>query len=89
MTIDERLDRLTARHEALTQSVELMVLEQRQWQERYEKWQEQYKKDQEENQKMQAKNQVLIAQLIEGVNSLARIAHSHERRITNLERGPE
>lgn len=25
MTIDERLDRLTARHEALTQSVELLV----------------------------------------------------------------
>jgi hypothetical protein len=31
MTIDERLDRLTERHEALTQSVELLVHEQRDW----------------------------------------------------------
>ena len=29
MTIDERLDRLTERHEALTQTVELLVSEQR------------------------------------------------------------
>ena len=28
MTIDERLDRLTERHEALTQSVEMLVLNQ-------------------------------------------------------------
>jgi hypothetical protein len=30
MTIDERLDRLTERHEALTQSVELMAAENKQ-----------------------------------------------------------
>jgi hypothetical protein len=30
MTLDERLERLTERHEALTQSVELMALENRQ-----------------------------------------------------------
>ncbi len=29
MTIDERLDRLTERHEALTQTIELMVLDTR------------------------------------------------------------
>jgi hypothetical protein len=29
MTIDERLDRLTERHEALTQTIELMVLDSR------------------------------------------------------------
>jgi len=29
MTIDERLERLTGRHEALTQSVELMAIENR------------------------------------------------------------
>jgi archaellum component FlaC len=29
MTIDERLDRLTERHEALTQSVELLAIETR------------------------------------------------------------
>jgi hypothetical protein len=32
MTIDERLDRLTERHEALTQSIEFMH---RDWQERW------------------------------------------------------
>ncbi len=32
MTIDERLDRLTARHEALTESIELMH---RDWEERW------------------------------------------------------
>jgi hypothetical protein len=30
MTLDERLERLTERHEALTQSVELMAMENRQ-----------------------------------------------------------
>ena len=30
MTLDERLERLTERHEALTQSVELMAIENRQ-----------------------------------------------------------
>ncbi len=30
MTIDERLERLTERHEALTQTVELMAIENRQ-----------------------------------------------------------
>jgi hypothetical protein len=30
MTLDERLERLTERHEALTQTVELMALENRQ-----------------------------------------------------------
>jgi len=29
MTIDERIEKLTERHEALTQSIELMVLENR------------------------------------------------------------
>ena len=35
MTIDERLDRLTERHEALTQTVELMAIENR---ERDKRW---------------------------------------------------
>ena len=66
MTIDERLDRLTERHEALTQSVELMAHEQREW------W---------------GKNQTLMTHVLESVDSLARIAHAHERRITDLEGG--
>jgi hypothetical protein len=34
---------------------------------------------------LQAKNEVALAQLMESVNSLARIAHAHEQRLTNLE----
>ena len=34
MTFDESLDRLRERHEALTQTVELMVHQQREWQEK-------------------------------------------------------
>ena len=44
MTIDERLEKLTERHEALTQSVELMVAENRardrKWDENWRKWDE-------------------------------------------------
>ena len=45
MTIDERLDRLTERHEGLTQTVELMVAENRErdrmWAERGKVWDKQ------------------------------------------------
>jgi hypothetical protein len=30
------------------------------------------------------KNEVALAQLMDSVNSLARIAHAHEQRLTNL-----
>ncbi len=33
------------------------------------------------------KNQVVMTNMLERVNCLARIAHSHERRITDLEGG--
>jgi len=62
MNIDERLDRLTERHEALTQTVELMA-------------------------HTQQKNEVLMAHVIESIDSLARIAHAHEQRISRLEEG--
>ena len=38
MTIDERLDRLTERYEALTQTVELIVHQQRESQAKNEQW---------------------------------------------------
>jgi hypothetical protein len=72
MTIDERLDRLTERHEALTQTVELIVHQQREWQERNERWWE--------------KNQVLMADMLDSIHSLAQIAQAHERRLGDLER---
>ena len=71
MSIDERLERLTERHEALTQSVELLVHQQREWVEKNLEWQAQAEQWQ--------KNEVLMAHVLESVDSLARIALVHER----------
>jgi hypothetical protein len=67
MTIDERIERLTERHEALTQTVEIIAGMQR------------------ENEVLHQKNEVLLAHVMESVDSLARIAHAHEHRISDLE----
>ena len=94
MTIDERLDRLAARHEALTQSVELLVHSQHEafarydammakheavWQRNDAAW--------ERNDDAMAKTQTMLAQVVGSIDSLARIAHAHERRISDLEDG--
>ena len=67
MSIDERLDRLTERHEALTQTVEIIA------------------HMQQKNEGLIEKTQVLLAQVVESIDSLARIAHGHEQRISGLE----
>jgi len=67
MTIDERLERLTGRHEALTQTVEIIAGMQR------------------ENEVRHQKNEILLAHVMESIDSLARIAHAHERRLSHLE----
>lgn len=64
MTFEEGLERLKERHEALTQTVELVA-------------------------GMQRENEKMIAQLGQFIDSLARIAQSHERRIERLEEGNE
>jgi uncharacterized phage-like protein YoqJ len=73
MTIDQRLDRLTERHEALTRSVELLGHQQREWWQKHEQWWE--------------KSQVRMAHLLETADNLSRIAHTHEQRISDLEDG--
>ena len=70
-TIDERLDRLTERHEALTQSVEMFIHESREGHARLVS--------------SQTKTEKMLAEVVESINSLARIAHAHENRITHLE----
>jgi hypothetical protein len=40
---------------------------------------------QRENEVRHGKNEVLLAQTIEAIHSLARIAESHERRLNDLE----
>jgi hypothetical protein len=74
--IDQRLDKLTERHEALTQTVELIVHMQQKNEEALQR-----------NEALLEKSQILIVRVIEGVDSLARIAHAHENRITGLEDG--
>jgi hypothetical protein len=76
MTIDERLDRLAERHEELTQTVQIIAGMQLQNEEAHRK-----------NEVMLEKNQILLAHVMESVDSLARIAHAHENRISNLEEG--
>ncbi len=68
MCFEERLDRLAERHEALTESVELIAHLQQKHEETLQK------------------NQVLMANVIENIDRLARIAHAHEQGISDLER---
>ncbi len=70
MTIDERLDRLTDRHEALAQSVELLLVAVRETSDSVRKLVDVTNRDAED------------------IRALARIAESHERRITHLEESP-
>lgn len=71
MTIDERLERLTGRHEALTQTVELLARMQADHETEYRA--------------TMAKNQVIMANLMETVGTLAHIAELHDRRLTHVE----
>lgn len=71
MTIDERLERLTERHEALTQSVELMAAENRE-------------RDEKADARM-GKLIGLIEKLAVSVDKVAQIAANHEHRIDRLE----
>ena len=76
-TIDERL-------EALTQTVELMAAVQREGIQRHEALNQTV----EIIAGMQRKNETLLAEVIESINSLARIAQAHERRLDRLEGEP-
>ncbi len=87
MTIDERLDRLVGRHEALSQSVELLTKDVREMGQRMDE--------------MGQRNAVLFNQLGQHVGSLTKyvgeiaegtarllhVAEMHEHRITRLEGG--
>ena len=67
MTLDERLERLTERHEALTQSVELMVAENRQAAENMAA----------ENKQRDRR----LGEIMEGIASLLHVAEIHEQRL--------
>jgi prefoldin subunit 5 len=78
MTTDERLDRLVERHEALTQSVELLAIETRE-----------LRAAVSELTASMSGLQAAVAADGEHIRALARIAEIHERRITRLEGGGE
>jgi hypothetical protein len=92
MTFEERLDRLAERHEALAQTVELIAHAQDRNEKEIERLlemqlrnEEAQAKAQARNAEAQAKNETMIAQIIESITSLARIAQAHENRISGLE----
>ena len=88
MTIDERLDRLAERHEALAQSVELIAHLQRRNEESIGALTATLQRNEESIGTLTVtleKNQVLMAEIMETVNSLARISLSHEGRLSDLE----
>jgi archaellum component FlaC len=71
MTIDERLERLTERHEALTQSMELM----------HHDVAEMQKREAERDAKFEER----FSRLLGIVETLADMARNHEHRIERLE----
>ena len=77
MTIDERLERLVDRHEALAQSVELLVAASRENSELIR-----------ENSVHIGKLVEVTNQDAENIRALARIVEIHERRLTDLEDNP-
>lgn len=74
MTIDERLERLAERHEALAQSLELM---QHMWEQRWTAAETRLDKI-----------TTAIAQDAENIRGLVRIAELHHERISRLEGQP-
>ncbi|MGA3016438.1 MAG: hypothetical protein ABSF62_04905 [Bryobacteraceae bacterium] len=80
-TIDERLDRLTERHEALTQTVELIAAAQLRGEERLDKVTADIDKLTADMSKLTG----LIGETGQFINQLAHIAAAHEERIDRLE----
>ena len=85
MNIDERLERLAERHEALAQSVEMMnasFREQVADRERRDR-----EMDKRINNLLAAQERIVAVQEIDGehIRALARIAEIHEHRISHLE----
>ena len=67
----ERKPTIDERIEAIAQSVELFIHVSRE--------------DHATLAQSQIKTEKMIVEMVESINSLARIAHAHENRITNLE----
>jgi hypothetical protein len=102
MTIDERLDRLVQRHEALTESVQMLLLSHREHEQRSEKQFAQHQQQFAQHQEEFAQHEQLFGQIAlrlrevtDGIDRLARVAGVHQERLDDqqqrlgdLERGP-
>jgi hypothetical protein len=75
MTIDKRLDKLTERHEALTQAVEIIASMQRDNEKRFA-----------ENERRFAENEKRFEKLTDLFGGLLGIVKQHEIRLNNLDR---
>lgn len=88
MNIDERLEKLTERHEALTQTVELIASMQRDTQVVVERMLSIERETQlaiERMASIQTDTQTAIGRIVTVIESLAEIVRSHENRINRLE----
>ena len=88
-SFEERLERLTERHEALTQSVELWTASQRETADRHDRELAKLTETGQRHDREIAQLTALMNETGEFIHSLARIAEGHERRIEKLEEGKE
>ena len=88
LTIDERLQHLTERHQALTQTVELLASMHQDTERQIQKLVEQGERHGEQLRKLtdlQESTHVLLANVVESVQTLADIAQNREHRLGGLE----
>ena len=78
MSVDERIEKLTERHEALAQSIELMILESRDWQREYR---EREKQRERENQERDQKWDRRFGQVVTSLEQLVHVAELHQHRL--------
>ena len=71
MSVDERIEKLTDRHEALAQSIELMILENR----------EREKQREKENQERDQKWDRRFSQVVTSLEQLVHVAELHQHRL--------
>jgi hypothetical protein len=85
MTIDERLEALTARHEALAQTLELTAAMQqdseRRWEQRFERWEQRFQLWDQRFDKIAT----ALQQDGENIRALARVAELQHERLSRIE----
>ena len=81
MTIEERLEVLTARHEALTQTVEIIAGMQKENERRFAENERRFA----ETDRRFAETDRRLGQVLEAITQLGHIAEAHEHRLDRLD----